>query len=156
MGWEVGVTRGQSSAQVILEGANCTFGSIAAMGIWGDKLEVDIIFAEGVLYGAGEFVVDDVDSGSRAVLFEMFVARYPGFGDFQGLPVLQKVYVDRVGVVVVEDEYILVSAGREYREAACLVRVIFGGLGVCVDNCVDDVFGVVLLLRVDVVVEILV
>ena len=49
------------------------------------------------------------------MMLEMFVARYPGFGDFQVLPVLQKVGMDGVGVVVVEDEYILVSAGREYR-----------------------------------------
>ena len=38
LGWEVGVTRGQSSAKVILEGADRTFGGVAAMGIWGDKL----------------------------------------------------------------------------------------------------------------------
>ena len=87
------------------------------------KLEVDIVFAEGFLHGTGTFVVEDVESGSRTVLLEMFVARFPGFGDFQGLPVLHKLGVDGVGVVVVEDEYILVSAGREYRKAACLVRV---------------------------------
>ena len=50
-------------------------------------------------------------------------AHFPGFGDFQGLPVLQKLGVDGVGVVVVEDKYILVSAGREYMEAAFLVIV---------------------------------
>ena len=65
------------------------------------------------MHGAEAFVVEYVNSGSRTVLLEMFVARYPGVGDFQGLPVSQKVGVDGVGVVVVEDEYILVSAGRE-------------------------------------------
>ena len=94
LGWEVGVTRGQSSAEVILEGVNCTFGGVAAMGIWGDKLEFDIVFAEGALHSSGEFVVKDVESGSCAVLLEMFVARYPGVGDFEGLAVLQKVGVD--------------------------------------------------------------
>ena len=64
--------------------------------------------------------------------------------------------MDGVGVVVVEDEYILVSVGREYREAACLVRVIFGGLGVGVDNCGEDVVGVMLLISVDVDAELLV
>ena len=78
----------------------------------GDKLEVDILFAEGVLDGAGSFVVEDMDSGRRAVLLKMSVAHYPGFGDFQGLPVLQELGVDGVGDVVVEDEYILVSAER--------------------------------------------
>ena len=56
-------------------------------------------------------------------MLEMFVARFPGFSDLQGLPFLHKLGVDGVGVVVVEDEYILVSAGSEYRKAACLVRV---------------------------------
>ena len=57
---------------------------------------------------------------------------------------------------MVEDEYITVSAGREYMEAACLVRVRFGGIGDGVNNCVENVVGVMLLLRVDVVAELLV
>ena len=47
--------------------------------------------------------------------------RFPGFGDIQGLTVLQKLGVDGVGVIVVEEKYILVSTGRKYRELACLV-----------------------------------
>ena len=64
------------------------------MGIWGDKLKVDIVFAEGALHIDQAFIVNDVESGRCAVLLEMFVARYPGVGDFQGLTVLQKVGVD--------------------------------------------------------------
>ena len=89
----------------------------------GEKLEVNIVFAEGFLHGNGAFVVKDLENGRRTVLLEIFVARFPGFGSFQGLPVLQKLGKDGVGVVVVEDEYIFGSAGREYRESAFLVRV---------------------------------
>ena len=64
------------------------------MGIWGDKLEVYIVFAEGVLHSSGTFVVKDVESGSCSMLSEMFVARCPGIGDFEGLVVLQEVVVD--------------------------------------------------------------
>ena len=78
--------------------------SIAEMCIWGDKLEVDILFAEGFLHGTGALVVNDMEGGSRTVLLEVFVARFPGFGCLQGLPVLEKLGVDGVGVVVVEDE----------------------------------------------------
>ena len=85
------------------------------------------------------------------MLLEMSVARFPGFSDFKGFPVLQKLGVDGVGVVVVEDEYILVSTGIEYREAACMVRVCYGGLGVDVDNCGEDFVGVLFLLGADVV-----
>ena len=42
-------------------------------------------------------------------MLEVFVAHFPGLGDLQGLLVLEKLGVDGVGVVVVEDEYILVS-----------------------------------------------
>ena len=94
LGWEVGVTRGQSSAEVIIEGANCTFGSVAEMSIWGDKLEVDIVFTESALHSAGSFIVKDVESGSCSVLLYMFVACYPGVGNFDGLAVLQKAIVD--------------------------------------------------------------
>ena len=57
---------------------------------------------------------------------------------------------------MVQDEDVLVTAGREYWEAACLVRLIFGGLGVGVYDCGKDVIGVLLLLGVDVVAELLV
>ena len=55
-------------------------------------------------------VVEDVESGGCTVLLEVFMARITGFSDLQGLPVLEKLGVDGVGVVDVEDEDILVSA----------------------------------------------
>ena len=121
LGGEVGFARGESSAKMILECANRAFNRVTAMCVWGDKLEVDIVFAEGFLHGTGALVMEDVESGSRTVLLEMFVARFPGFGDLQVLPVLEKLGVDGVGVIVVEDEDILVSALRDYRGSACLV-----------------------------------
>ena len=57
---------------------------------------------------------------------------------------------------MVQYEYVLVTAGREYWEAAFLIRVIFGGLGFSVYNCGEDVIGVLLLLSMDVVAELLV
>ena len=40
----------------------------------------------------------------------MFVACRPGCSDIQGLPVFEKVGVDGVGVVVIEDEDVLIPA----------------------------------------------
>ena len=57
-------------------------------------MEVDIVFVEGALHSAGTFVVKDVEIGSCAMLLEMFMARFPGVGDFEGLAVLHKVGVD--------------------------------------------------------------
>ena len=44
------------------------------------------------------------------MLLEVFRARLPGCSDIQGLTVLEKLGVDGVGVVVLEDGDILVSA----------------------------------------------
>ena len=57
---------------------------------------------------------------------------------------------------MVQDEDVLVATGREYWEAACLIRVRLGILRIGVYNCGEDVIGVLLLLRMDVVSEILV
>ena len=57
---------------------------------------------------------------------------------------------------MVQDEDVLVITGREYCEVAFLLRVRFGGLRVGVYNCGEDVMRVMLLLRVDVVAELLV
>ena len=57
-------------------------------------MEVDIVFVEGALHSAGTFVVKDVEIGSCAMLLEMFMARFPGVGDFEGLAVLHKVVED--------------------------------------------------------------
>ena len=123
--WEgkLGSQEASPAQKVIIECADRTFSGIAAVGIWGGKLEIDIVFAEGFLYCTGAFVVEDLESGGCTVLLDMFVAHLPGFGDIQDLPFLQKLEVDGVDVVVLQDEYILVPAGRDYREAACLVRV---------------------------------
>ena len=45
-----------------------TFGGVAAVGVWGDKLEVNVVFAEGFLHGVGALVVEDVESGGFTIL----------------------------------------------------------------------------------------
>ena len=57
---------------------------------------------------------------------------------------------------MVQDKDVLVSVGREYWEAACLIRVRFRGIGVGVYNYGEDIIGVLLLLRMDGVADLLV
>ena len=80
------------------------------MGVRGDKLKINIVFAEGFLHGVGALIVYDVESGGSTMLFEVFVACRPGCSDIQGLLLLEKLGVDGVGVVVIEDEDVLVPA----------------------------------------------
>ena len=58
----------------------------------------------------GSLIVKDMESGYCTVLFEVFVALPPGCSYLQGLSVLEKLGADGVGVVVVEDEDVLVPA----------------------------------------------
>ena len=53
---------------MIFECADCTFGSVAAVSIRREKLEVNVVFAKGVLHCVGELVVEDVESGSCTMM----------------------------------------------------------------------------------------
>ena len=77
LGGKVGVARGESSAKMILECADHTFGSVVAVGIRGNKLEVNIVIVELFLHGMGALVVEDVEIGGSTVLLEVFMARLP-------------------------------------------------------------------------------
>ena len=74
----------------------------------GGKLEVNIVFAEGFLHGVGALVVEDVESVGCTMLAWVFMAYRPGCSDIPGLSVFEKVGVDGVSVVVVEDKDVLV------------------------------------------------
>ena len=95
---------------MIFECVDRTFSGVAAVGVREDKLEINIVLAEGFIHGVGELVVKDVESGVCTVLFEVFMACRIGCSDLQGLLVLEKSVVYGVGVVVVEDEDVLVPA----------------------------------------------
>ena len=58
LGGEVGVSRGEASAEIIFECADCSFGGVALVCIWEYKLEVDVILEEGFLNGTGALVVE--------------------------------------------------------------------------------------------------
>ena len=85
-----------------------TFGGIAAVGVRVNNMEVNVVLAERFLHGVGSLVVEDVESGGCTMLLYVFVACCPGFSDLQGLPVLEKLGVDGVGVVVVAERDVLV------------------------------------------------
>ena len=68
MGGKVRVTRSNSGAKMIFECADFTFCGVAAVGVQGDKLEVNVVYAEGFVHGVGALVVGDVDSGGCTIL----------------------------------------------------------------------------------------
>ena len=65
---KVGAVRGNIGARMIFECADCTFGSVAAVGVRGNNMEVNIILAEGFLHGVGALAVEDAESGGCTLL----------------------------------------------------------------------------------------
>ena len=85
---KVGFARGESVAKMVFECTDCTFGGVAAVGVRGVNLEINVVLAEGFMYGVGALVAEDVDSGGCTVLFEVFMECCPSCSDIQGLAVL--------------------------------------------------------------------
>ena len=81
LGGKVGVARGKYGAKMIFECSDRTFGGIVAVGVRGNKVEVNIVLAEGFLHGAGALVVEDLDSGGCTVLLWVFMVCFPGCSD---------------------------------------------------------------------------
>ena len=68
LGGKVWVARGNSGANIIFECVDSTFGGVAAVGVQGKNLEVNVVLAEGFLHGVGALVVNDMESGGCTVL----------------------------------------------------------------------------------------
>ena len=68
LGGKVGVARGESGAKIIFECANRTFGGVVAVGVRGNKLEVNVVLEEGFLHSVGALVVKDMGGGGCTVL----------------------------------------------------------------------------------------
>ena len=47
--------------EVVLNRFNCNFCSVDAVVVWLDKLDACVVFCDERLYGAGAFVVEDVE-----------------------------------------------------------------------------------------------
>ena len=68
LGGKVKVARGESGAKMIFECAYRTFGGVVAVSVRGNKLEVNVVLAEGFLRVVGALVVKDVYIGGCTAL----------------------------------------------------------------------------------------
>ena len=68
LGGKVRFARSESGAKIIFECTDRTFGGVAAVGVRGDKLEVNIVFAEGFLHCVGALMFEDVEIGVCTML----------------------------------------------------------------------------------------
>ena len=58
---------------MVLPGLDSAFGSVSTMAVRRDSLEIDVVFAEGLLEVVRAFVVKDVEGRCVAVVLEFGV-----------------------------------------------------------------------------------
>ena len=66
--WKVRVARSESGVKVIFEYADRTFGIVVAVGVRGDKLEFNVVYAEELFHCVGALVVEEVESEGCIIL----------------------------------------------------------------------------------------
>jgi hypothetical protein len=118
---EVFVGAAEAGNEVVFKRADGAFGSVAAMDVGRDKLEVDIFGAEEVFKDAGAFVVEALEDGSKAGFDKERMGAFVGGQDRGGSFVLHGLGMDVVAVVVVEDEEFIVARARGSDKTAGLV-----------------------------------
>ena len=110
---------------MVFEGANGTFGGIGAMFFGWNTLEGHVVFLEGVFEFLGAFVVKDVKLRCMALSDEACVGKFPSIADAGGFSIGDGSGMDRIGIVMIQNENVVVAATRRDREFASLVRIGF-------------------------------
>jgi hypothetical protein len=108
---------------MILEGSDSAFRRIDSVDVRRNTLELDVIFLEGGFQFLRTLVVEDVEIGWMPLLDEEFVCGLPCVSECGGFSVGNRDGVDVVGVLVVQDNQVVVAAGGENRELTCLIGV---------------------------------
>jgi len=119
---------------VILEGPNGTFGGVDSVFFRRDPLEAYLVAEEGIFEVLGAFVVKDVEFGSMTLVDEHLVGGFPSVADGGGFAVGNGDGVDRVCVLVVQHEHVIVATAGGNRKTAGLIGEGFQGRLVVVEH----------------------
>ena len=123
MHWEVGIYSTESGNQVVLVRPDCSFCRITSMDMGRDTLECNLVFGKCILYVLGAFIVQDVEGWDFTLCLEGGEDVYPCISDAGTSTIINGPGMDRVGIIMIQYEYVLGSAGGSDRESTCLVIV---------------------------------
>lgn len=108
---------------MILPCLNGPFGGVAAVAVWRDSLEVNVVLLEGLFHFVGALVVENVEYRCVAIRLEVGMELFPGLGEFAGLAGFQRRGEDSVAVIIIEDHDVVVAAGGLDGEFSGLIGV---------------------------------
>ena len=106
---------------MILEGSDSAFGGVDSVFFRWDPLEAYLVAEEGVFEVLGALVVKDVEFGSVTPVDEHLVGGFPSVADGGGFAVGNGDGVDRVCILVVQHENVIVATAGGNRKAAGLI-----------------------------------
>jgi hypothetical protein len=72
------IAESKTRAEVILPRLDGSFGSVAAVTVWGNSLEVKVVLLDGLLELVGAFIVKDVEVWGVVVALEAGMQGLPG------------------------------------------------------------------------------
>ena len=94
-----------------------------------NELEGDIVFLEGFLELVGAFVVQYVYLGGISICLKFTVQVGPSVGELSSGSGLEGSGEDRVAIIFIQDQDVVVATGGLDWELSCLVRVRFSEVG---------------------------
>ena len=85
------------------------------------ELILELLGSDGHAHGIGDLVVKFVKDGIDSRSLQFCIASVVSLNEVVGLPDLDRIYKDCVGVMIVEEEHIVHNTSRGEGKATCLV-----------------------------------
>jgi len=136
-GEESGVGRAKDGDEVILEGANGSFGCIATMVVWGNELKVHIGQFQMSFHVVGSFIVQALEFGAETTVDELLGKISVSSEQFRACAVFERCHQDGIGIVGVDNHDISVATIRDDRKGSSLVGGDQSSAGN--DSCINEV-----------------
>ena len=133
MEWESGRQAAESSNEVVFECSDGSFCCSLAVDARWDELVVNTDVGHVVFYDGGAFVVKALELRSETSFGQDCHQYLVCFEDGEGCPGWHGFSVYDVGIVIVENKYVVVAEAGRADEAAGLVSVDLTGVG-CDDS----------------------
>jgi hypothetical protein len=123
--WKIGVDGDETRNEVVFERANGTFSGVDAVFMRWYTLEGYAIGKKSIFEVLCAFIVEDVEFRGVALVHKEFVCSFPGVSNAGAFAVGNADGVNGIGVLVVEDENIMVASAGGDGEQSCLVGIGF-------------------------------
>lgn len=122
---KIRISPAEAGDKMIFERTDGAFGGVAAVYMWWSKLVVDAFVLKELLEGLGGLIVESLKTWCKAATFQKVNAAFVACEYVRAGSGSQRLRVDVVAIIVVDDENVAVTTTGRHQEAA---REICGDL----------------------------